>query len=62
MLGADRDAVTPTFGKGHALLRVRLPRADPFVLPDATHTLQYMNPRGMAEGLTAFFDRHPLRA
>jgi len=32
------------------------------VLPAATHGLQVMNPRGMAEGLAAFFARHPLRA
>ena len=37
-----------------------LPKAEPFVLPDATHMLEVENPRGMAEGLAAFFARHPL--
>jgi pimeloyl-ACP methyl ester carboxylesterase len=37
-----------------------LPNVEPFVLPDATHLLQVENPRGMADGVTAFFARHPL--
>jgi pimeloyl-ACP methyl ester carboxylesterase len=37
-----------------------LPNAEPFVLPDATHLMQVENPRGMAEGLVAFYARHPL--
>ena len=63
VLGADSDAVmgTPLFGEGHALLRALLPQTEPFVLPAATHGLEVMNPRGMAEGLAAFFARHPLR-
>ena len=60
VLGADSDAVTPLFGEGHALLRTLVPQTEPFVLPAATHGLQIMNPRGMAEGLAAFFARHPL--
>ena len=61
VLGAGSDAVSPVFGEIHALLRAWLPQAEPFVLPGATHALEYMNPRGMAEGLAAFFARHPLR-
>jgi pimeloyl-ACP methyl ester carboxylesterase len=62
VLGADSDAVmvSPVFGEAHALVRELLPQAEPFVLPAATHALQYMNPRGMAEGLAAFFACHPL--
>ncbi len=60
VLGADSDTVTPLFGQGHALLRNLVPQTEPFVLPGATHALQVMNPRGMAEGLAAFFARHPL--
>jgi hypothetical protein len=37
-----------------------LPNVEPFVLADATHLLQVQNPRGMAEGLAAFFARHVL--
>jgi pimeloyl-ACP methyl ester carboxylesterase len=39
-----------------------LPNADPFVLPGATHLLHLEQPRAMAEGLAAFFARHPLVA
>jgi hypothetical protein len=30
------------------------------VLPGATHLLQVQDPRGMAEGLAAFFSPHPI--
>jgi 3-oxoadipate enol-lactonase len=59
VLGADSG---PLFREGHTRLKDWLPQAEPFVLPDATHGLQYMNPRGMAEGLAAFLARHPLSA
>jgi pimeloyl-ACP methyl ester carboxylesterase len=39
-----------------------LPKAEPLVLPGATHLLHLENPRGMAEGLRAFFVRHSLAA
>jgi hypothetical protein len=32
----------------------------PFGLPDATHLLKVHNPGDLAEGLAAFFARHPL--
>jgi pimeloyl-ACP methyl ester carboxylesterase len=44
----------------HQLLLEWLPRAEPFVLPDAGHLLHVQNPRGMAEGLASFFRRHPI--
>lgn len=37
-----------------------LPNVEAFVLPNATHLLHVQNPRGMAEGLAAFFARHPI--
>jgi pimeloyl-ACP methyl ester carboxylesterase len=49
----------PTFRERRELLLAWLPNVEPFVLPDATHLLQVQNPRGMAEGLAAFFARHP---
>jgi len=52
----------PTFRERQALLLAWLPNAEPFVLPNATHLLHVQNPRGMAEGLAAFFARHPLSA
>jgi pimeloyl-ACP methyl ester carboxylesterase len=50
----------PIWGERQQLLLDWLPNAEPFVLPDATHLLQIENPRGMAEGLAAFFARHSL--
>jgi pimeloyl-ACP methyl ester carboxylesterase len=50
----------PIWGERHQLLLDWLPNVESFVLSDATHLLQIENPRGMAEGLAAFFARHPL--
>jgi uncharacterized protein (TIGR02118 family) len=58
--GTDSDAVAPVFGEGIAQLHGWLPHAESLVVPDATHGLPFMNPGGLAEGLTAFFGRHPL--
>jgi pimeloyl-ACP methyl ester carboxylesterase len=57
VLGED---TAPTFPERRELLLRWLPNAEPFELPDATHLLHAQNPRGMAEGLTSFFARHPL--
>ena len=69
VLGAKSDDVRPkseegsrVFGERQELLLAWLPNVEPFVLPDATHLLHVQNPRGMAEGLAAFFARHPLKA
>jgi pimeloyl-ACP methyl ester carboxylesterase len=58
--GGRSDAVAPVFGAIDAQLRHWLPRAEPFVLSNATHALQIMNPGGMAGGLVDFFARHPM--
>jgi uncharacterized protein (TIGR02118 family) len=58
--GADSDMVAPVFGEGIAQLRGWLPQAETLVVPAATHGLPFMNPRALAEGLAAFFARHPL--
>jgi pimeloyl-ACP methyl ester carboxylesterase len=55
----SNDAMTDAIQE---LLLSWLPNAEPFVLPDATHLMQVENPRGMAEGLVAFYARHPLAA
>jgi pimeloyl-ACP methyl ester carboxylesterase len=44
------------------LLLSWLPNAEEFVLPSATHLLHLEDPKGMADGLAAFFARHPLTA
>jgi pimeloyl-ACP methyl ester carboxylesterase len=60
VLGGESNALWPRFGEAHRLLLAWLPHVEGFVLPGATHFLQVQNPRGMAEGLAAFFARHPL--
>jgi pimeloyl-ACP methyl ester carboxylesterase len=62
VIGAKSQELRPFWGEIQALLLAWLPNVEPFVLPDATHLLQVQNPRGMAEGLAAFFARHPLVA
>jgi pimeloyl-ACP methyl ester carboxylesterase len=52
----------PTFPERRELLLSWLPNVEPFELPYATHLLHVEDPRGMADGLAAFFARHPLRA
>jgi pimeloyl-ACP methyl ester carboxylesterase len=60
VLGARTREVTPVFDQRHELLLAWLPNVEPFVLPDATHLLHLQNRLGMANGLAAFFARHPL--
>jgi pimeloyl-ACP methyl ester carboxylesterase len=60
VVGTRSLKLDPIWGERHQLLLDWLPNVEPFVLPDATHLLQIENPRGMAEGLAAFFARHPL--
>jgi pimeloyl-ACP methyl ester carboxylesterase len=67
VLGARSDDVRPSRSGASRVFRERqellldwLPNVEPFILRDATHLLQVENPRGMAEGLAAFFARHPI--
>jgi pimeloyl-ACP methyl ester carboxylesterase len=60
VLGARSNEVSPIWGERQELLLSWLPNVEPFILSDAAHLLQVENPRGMAEGLAAFFARHPL--
>jgi pimeloyl-ACP methyl ester carboxylesterase len=60
VLGAKSRDVSPVFGKRQELLLAWLPKAEAFILPDATHLLHVQNPRAMAAGLAAFFARNPL--
>jgi pimeloyl-ACP methyl ester carboxylesterase len=62
VLGAKSQELDRIWVERQELLLSWLPNATPFVLPDATHLLQVQNPRGMAEGLAAFFARHPISA
>lgn len=60
VLGSESDALWPRFGETHRTLCAWLPQAEEFILSGATHFLQIQNPGDMAEGLAAFFGRHPL--
>ena len=56
------EHTAPTFPERRELLLSWLPNVEAFDLPGATHLLHAQNPRGMAEGLAAFYARHPLTA
>lgn len=60
VIGEKSQQLDPIWLERQALLLTWLANVEPFVLPGATHLLQVQNPRGMAEGLAAFFRRHPL--
>jgi pimeloyl-ACP methyl ester carboxylesterase len=60
VIGATSREQDPIWMERQELLLSWLPNVEPFVLPAATHLLQVQNPRGMAEGLAAFFARHPI--
>jgi pimeloyl-ACP methyl ester carboxylesterase len=60
VVGADSDTVSPVSAEGHEALLRRLPQAERYVLPGATHLLQLQNAEDLGVALTDFFDRHPL--
>jgi pimeloyl-ACP methyl ester carboxylesterase len=60
VLGADSHTLWPGWVEVHQLVQAWLPQAEAFVLKGATHGLQIIDPKGMAEGLAGFFARHPL--
>jgi pimeloyl-ACP methyl ester carboxylesterase len=60
VLGADSHTLWPGWVEIHQLVQAWLPQAEAFVLKDATHGLQIIDPKGMAEGLAGFFAHHPL--
>jgi pimeloyl-ACP methyl ester carboxylesterase len=57
---AKSRELDPIWEERQALLLAWLPNVEAFVLAGASHLLQVENPRGMAQGLSAFFARHPL--
>jgi len=60
VIGERSKQLSPIWNERQELLLSWLRNAEPFVLPRATHLLQVENPQAMAEGLVAFFTRHPL--
>jgi pimeloyl-ACP methyl ester carboxylesterase len=57
VLGENSDT---RFYQRHQLLLDWLPHVEPFLLPKAGHLLHLENPGGLAQGLAAFFSRHPM--
>ena len=57
MTGAN---TTPYFREIYETVRSWLPQAENFVLPNASHCMLQMNPKGAAERLASFFSSHPL--
>jgi pimeloyl-ACP methyl ester carboxylesterase len=62
MVGEKSRELSPIWTERHELILAWLPKAEGFVLPDATHLLHVQQPGTVAEALAAFFARHPLRA
>ncbi|WP_047864875.1 alpha/beta fold hydrolase [Rubrobacter aplysinae] len=60
VLGGESHTLSPVPVEIYELVQTWFPQTETFVLEDATHGLQIMNPRGMAAGLAGFFARHPL--
>ena len=62
VVGAKSMELFPIWRERHEMILTWLPKAEGFVLPDATHMLHVQYPREVAETLAAFFARHPLVA
>src|SRR5262245_51050932 len=62
VMGARSPQVSPIWMERHQMVLAWFPRAEGFVLPDATHVLHVQHPRAVAEALAAFFARHPVKA
>jgi pimeloyl-ACP methyl ester carboxylesterase len=60
VVGARSLELNPIWGERQQLLLDWLPDVEPFVVAGATHLLAVETPSGVAEGLAAFFARHPL--
>jgi pimeloyl-ACP methyl ester carboxylesterase len=60
VLGADSHTLWPGWVEVHQLVQTWLPQAEAFELKGATHGLQILDPKGMAERLAGFFLGHPL--
>ncbi len=59
VLGGESAVLWDRFGETHRWLLDWLPHAEGVVLPGATHFPQIECPRTLAQGLAAFFARHP---
>jgi pimeloyl-ACP methyl ester carboxylesterase len=53
-----KSALKYLFAEGHEVIKQWLPQAEEWVVPQATHGLQCMNPSAVADGLADFLARH----
>ena len=60
VIGEKSPEVSQIWSERQRMLLTWLPKAEPFTLSGATHMLHVENPGGMAQGLVAFFGRHPI--
>lgn len=60
VMGERSDEVSPVSREAHELLISRIPNAEGYVLPGATHLLQVHNPEDLAIAIADFVDRHPI--
>ena len=60
VLGGDSEALGARFGEVYRLIQVWMPQSEGLVLSGAAHFLTIQNPRGMAEALSNFWQRHPI--
>lgn len=58
--GMLSETACPGFREGQQFLLSWLPQAERLGVESATHGLQIMNPRRVAEGSVAFFKEHPI--
>ena len=59
-MGMLSEAACPGFREGQQFLLSWLPQAERLGVENATHGMQIMNPRGIAEGCVAFLKEHPI--
>ena len=60
VLGERSDDVSSVSREAHELLLKHSPHAEAYVLPRATHLLQWQNPADLAAALTGCIRHHPV--
>jgi pimeloyl-ACP methyl ester carboxylesterase len=61
VLNVTGERSRPYFREIHELMKEWFPQAESVVLPDSTHFMLDMNPKGSAEVLAEFFGKHPIK-
>lgn len=62
VLGERSDEVSAVSREAHELLLARIPHAESYVLPRATHFLQLHNSADLAEAIGSFIHKHTIAA